>query len=942
MQTPVPLVGRDRELTRILAAVERAPATGLVVVQVSGEAGIGKSRLLSEVASVLTDRGWGLVEAAGDALQRRIPYAALVAAVQALGDAGGDLRREVLTALDLMAVVPTGASAPGADRSAADRPGAEPATGARFGRACDAVGRLLTATSAARPLALTIDDLDQLDDDSAALLTVVLRRISAAPIGVVTTVRAPAHSRELLDRLADHADVVEVELEALSGDELAQIIAPVLGTPVDTDLAREVHRRADGNPFFGTEIARSLRELQLVTIAGDRARLAVAPEEIRLTRHDALLRRVAPLVGDVRTVAQAVSVFRRVRLDQIGLLARVASLPEPAVVAAFDELLKIQIIIRDAEHGYRFSHALVAEALYEEIGPAQRRHLHGLIAARLLDDRSRGLPVDVLALAWHLSESAERGDEVAVGVLAEAAALARTGAPETAASLCARALDLLPEHAEQRAGLLTLQCRALARASRPAAAVEPGRAALALLGPGAERSRTATTVISSLFSVGRLDEAMQVANAEIGTGLASATVHAQRAMLLVFTNRHHEALAELASTEALPMSSPAEEVVVFGQLAMLTSMLVKHEKTIEYANRALRASAGSPTLELQALAVSASTGALVGLVHDAAWRLRRAEELVDPDGGHAFRGEILVTRLTLDWLRGHWDTALEGLGRATVELESREERMLGDALRAIELEIRSWRGELDLAARLAARTPPTSPNMSGLHAVAMADYLAARGEVDAARETIERAVGDPVKASYGCVLLGRLIDLDTAEGRDDAAAETLKTLVDVASERLFPWSRTTVQRAIGVVRGDADALRGAIDTASTGGLEFEKARAQLALGELDRTADEALTEAYVTFQRLGANGLRRRAGSRLRELGAKVPRARSKAAGVLTETEEQVARLVQQGMRNRDIASALHYSPRTIEVYLSRIYAKLHVSSRLELARVLDTMGHST
>ncbi|WP_255685400.1 helix-turn-helix domain-containing protein [Pseudonocardia sp. TRM90224] len=69
----------------------------------------------------------------------------------------------------------------------------------------------------------------------------------------------------------------------------------------------------------------------------------------------------------------------------------------------------------------------------------------------------------------------------------------------------------------------------------------------------------------------------------------------------------------------------------------------------------------------------------------------------------------------------------------------------------------------------------------------------------------------------------------------------------------------------------------------------------------------------------------------------KVPRAGTRAAGVLTDSEEQVARLVQQGMRNRDIAAALHYSPRTVEVYLSRIYTKLSVSSRLELARRLDT-----
>lgn len=885
-----------------------------MVVVVSGEAGIGKTRLLTESVRQLTQRDWMVMTVAADELQRRIPYAALASALRGWGE-------------------PAYAALKALDPTAGD-------DGTQFGRACDATAQLLTST--ARPVLLAVDDLDQLDDDTTALLTVVLRRVSSAPVALLGSVRRPGAVQnpatdELLERLAQYAEVVEIVLDALSGEHLGQIIAGVLGTAVDADLAQEVHRRADGNPFFATEIARSLRELSLVTVDGEQAMLTVAPEEIRLSRHDALLRRVAPLVDEVRTVAQAVSVFRRVRLDQIGLLARVASLPEPAVVAAFDELLRLQIVIQD-EHTYRFSHSLVAEALYEEIGPAQRRRLHGLIGARLLDDRTRGLPVDVHALAWHLSESAEPGDEVAAGILAEAATASRATAPETAASLCARALELLPAHSPHRAELLSLQCRSLNRASRPAAAIEPGRAALTLLPSGPDRSRTVTTLISSLFVVGRFDEALDVANAEISAGDASATVHAQRAMLLTFTNHQREALAELDSTEALPMSSPAEEVIVFGELAKLTSMLNRHDRTIEHANRALRASAGAPALELQALAVSATTGALAGLVHDAAWRLRRAEELVT-SGESAFRGEILVTRLALDWLRGRWDAALDGLGRAAIELDARQELMLVDSVRAIELEIRTWRGELDLAARLAALPPPRSPNTFGLHALAMSNYQLARGEVDAARETLQRATELPELAAGSCILLARLIDLYVDQDLRRDAACTLDTLLDVAAERVSPWSVTAVQRAAGIVRRDTDALHRSLDAASTGGLDFEKARTQLALGEIDPTADTELTEAYVTFQRLGVGGLRRRAGARLRELGAKVPRARSKTAGLLTETEEQVARLVQQGMRNRDIATALHYSPRTIEVYLSRIYAKLHVSSRLELARALDAVG---
>ena len=146
----------------------------------------------------------------------------------------------------------------------------------------------------------------------------------------------------------------------------------------------------------------------------------------------------------------------------------------------------------------------------------------------------------------------------------------------------------------------------------------------------------------------------------------------------------------------------------------------------------------------------------------------------------------------------------------------------------------------------------------------------------------------------------------------------------------------SLHRAIGLVHADADALRTAADEALAGGLVFEHARAVLALGLLDGMADgvaDELVGAYQTFADLGAHGLRRTAGRRLRELGAEVPRARERPAGLLTDTEDRIARLVCQGMRNREIAAALHYTPRSVEVYLSRIYAKLGISSRLELAR---------
>ncbi|NUT91271.1 MAG: tetratricopeptide repeat protein, partial [Saccharothrix sp.] len=457
-------------------------------------------------------------------------------------------------------------------------------------------------------------------------------------------------------------------------------------------------------------------------------------------------------------------------------------------------------------------------------------------------------------------------------------------------------------------------------------------AALADLPRGPDRSRAAVVVLTSLFLVGRMAEALRLADAELAAGDRTPALHATRAVLLAFTGRYQEALAAATGIEAMEFTSSAEAVVVFDRLAVLTSMLFRHDKTVDYANRALAAAQGQPALELQALAVAASTGALAGLVHDATWRLRRAEQLA----GFAFRGELELTRVALDWLGGRWDASLDRLGRATAELESRQELMMLQGLRAIELEIRTWRGELDVAARLAALDPPTSPNMSRLHAFAMSAYLAARGDVEGARTALVEAVDATGSTAYSCVLLGRLVELDLEHGRSEEARQTVKRLHVLAADRVAPWTRTAVRRVEGLVARDPELLRSAVLEAETGGLVFEKARGQLALGQVDPAATAELLEAYTTFQRLGAHGLRRQAGTRLRELGAKVPRARTKTRGLLTEAEENVARLVQQGMRNRDIAAALHYSPRTVEVYLSRVYAKLHVSSRLELARVLD------
>lgn len=430
---------RPAERAAALAAAARAPADGLVTVLLTGEAGIGKSTLLTQVSD---DLGWRVWTVRADEPQRRIPYAALTGALDSVPGIDSSYTSSLLGEL----------------RRAFDVPH----------RAADALVRLLTALAATGPVAIAVDDVDQLDEDSQAMLAVCLRRLVSAPIALLATLRAGTVP------LLDHLDVTTVPLGPLDHAELAAVLG----------VAVELLDKADGNPFFATELA--------------------AAGATGLTGHEALLRRLA-LDAGTRSVAELIAVFRRVRLDQLDGLA-------PA--EAFDKLLRQNVITLDGG-AYRCTHALLAEALYTGLGPARRRELHARIAAGMRRDRDRGLAVDLLELAWHVGESARPGDPDAVAVLTEAARHARSSAPARAAALCTRALELRPA---DRAGIESIRCRALARASRPGEAIAAGFAALAGLPAGEDREHTVTALVGSLFSAGRMVEAIEVVEAEPAAG----------------------------------------------------------------------------------------------------------------------------------------------------------------------------------------------------------------------------------------------------------------------------------------------------------------------------------------------------------------------------------------------------------------------------------------
>ena len=138
---------------------------------------------------------------------------------------------------------------------------------------------------------------------------------------------------------------------------------------------------------------------------------------------------------EARELAKVLSAFGRFPLRHLPLAARLIGEDQPGVTAAFDRLVSERVVVRDDDGAYTFAHGIVRDAVYEDVGPAERRRLHAAIAAELSSERRSGAPLDAAELATHVAESADPGDEEAVEILL-GAARARSARRRRAAPSC--------------------------------------------------------------------------------------------------------------------------------------------------------------------------------------------------------------------------------------------------------------------------------------------------------------------------------------------------------------------------------------------------------------------------------------------------------------------------------------------------------------------------
>lgn len=919
-----------------------------------GDAGVGKSSLLDAALAEADRLGARVLHARFSDLDRHVPYAGLRAALLP------SLRDEQDPEVDAAAAAVRAALELHEDTATPD-PQARLAAAFEHGR------RVLAHWARERMVVLALDDLHAADPDSLRVIGLLVAHLDGSRFTLLATLRPPSAGEQpelaaLVERLEREGLAQVVQLVELDLADTRAVVHGLLGARPSDEVVRAVWEAAAGNAFYVTQAVAALRESNRLTETTHGYDLVDATKPITLSARATLLHRVFEMGPEARAILRLMSALDRITLGRLDLVAEVSDLEPGVVDETFDRLVEVNLLQDLGDGSFQFAHPIIKATLYEDLGPAGRRRMHQRIAEALQRERDRGAAVAVGELAAHVFHAAEPGDTDAVRVLVSAGHEASTSAPLTASEWLLRAAQLIPEATPERGEVLAVASRALFLAARVEAAAEVGSAALALLPVGPLTARTAAVVVQALASDGRFDEALSVADEQLAAvDHPLPRVQAMRATVLTYLDRFGEADDELTDALASASDDQARSVVLG---AMASSAYARGDLDACFRHldeqEALEARLG-PGSRLASLVVRASYLALSGALAQARASLSAATELSDAMGGSAYRAALDTTAGIVAWLAGDWDAAVEASRK--IGVDPNRAGAYGVLARIAELTVSVDRGQFARARELADEV--TASRLGSSFATwAVARLDAGLGELEQARAALVKTLeADQAsgRRSVEALLLGSLVDVELALEKPDRARAWAAQLEDLATGG-GPLGAEVALRARAVATGDVALARAALQVAADHGLVVEHARGQavvatlapdvtsgaatgdgVAPGDGTATGDggdaggaDLLTSAYETFRRVGAEPEMRRVAAAMRERGIAVPRAATRRSGSLSDTEREMARLVHEGLTNRQIARILYLSPKTVEVYLGRVFAKTGCANRLELALAVD------
>ncbi|HUJ35697.1 MAG TPA: AAA family ATPase [Solirubrobacteraceae bacterium] len=951
------LFERETELARLGGLLDGVSRGDGAVVVVEGPAGIGKSELLAAVGAGAGARGFGVLSARGSEFEAEIAFGVARQLFEPMLRAASAGERRRL----LGGVAQVGARALGLE------PG-EPAAD-RFA----AIHGLfwLCANRAERgPVLVAVDDVQWADDPSLGWLGYLARRAGDLAVLVVLGLRSgdPGGERGELARLAGDSDAQRVALGPLSAAAVAAIVRAQLDQEAEEAFCAACSELTGGNPLLVRELLAAVGEEGLPARGASVAALhRAAPAAVGTS----VLARLGRLGVEAVALARAVAVLGP--RAEVVLAARLAELDPVVAELTADRLAAAQILAR--ARPLEFFHPLIGAAVREDIAPGAGRIAHRR-AADLIDREGEGsLP----RVAAHLLACGPAGDEWVVQKLGDAAleALDR-GAPDVAADYARRALSE-PPAAGERAALLSLLGTAEWRAGHPeaiadleqalvAAGDDPGIVtaacvALALAYVESDRAERSVEVLErALAAVGDSDAAPALTE-RLGTiepelrGYAGPDLIFEAGIALVGMQNERTAPAGLRRAERLrtrlrELADPPVNLLVM--LAYYAARRNRADEAQELAERALawvraRERDGlnpyPPPLDtwmvlIVTVTMVESYDALQRLCEDVLGVTRRRGAMREAIA-------ILVCRASASCDRGALADA-EADARWALDGAEGVHRMhaISELIRVL-IERDELKAAEDELARLGDPRASRSDEM--------VRFLLARGRLRGAQGRLREALDDFLDCGRRCEPLGRRL-LSAVPWRAEASL-IHAALGDPGEARRLAGEQLELARAFGRPRtlGISLRARGLVE-GGDGGLELlgeavttlERSQAPLELARALSDYGTALRRAGRRVQarreleraldlahRCGARRIANHARAELIAAGTKPRRDAITGRDALTAAELRVARLAAEGLTNREVAQALFITTKTAKGHLSRVYRKLDITRRGQLAEAL-------